>query len=102
MSQHNQHINPMGRDARHQTADGVAEYGLSGHVAAVQTVHHRHVGAQISAPAHTHGGEYRNVVAHGKSAPDHGQNQSDGRARRPQGRHGNRDGLRAGEPEQRL
>ena len=52
-----QHEEPMGRNARQQSADGVREDGLGNQRTVAHRVEHGSVGAEITAPAHAHGGE---------------------------------------------
>ena len=58
----------MCTDAGKQSADGVADNSLAGEVAALEACHHGNMVGQITAPAHSHGGENGNVL--GPSAAD--------------------------------
>ena len=68
----------------------------------LQTVHHGDVGAEITAPAHAHGGEYSDVVGGSGTGSDHAGNQTDGGAGGTQSGDGNSDTLSTGEAEERL
>lgn len=58
----NQNKKPVCGDTGAETADGVAENRLTDEFFAVEAVHHRSVGTQVSAPAHAHCGENCDVA----------------------------------------
>ena len=99
---HYQHEYPVGEDAGHDTAYGVAEDGFACELAGSEAVHHGDVGAQVSAPAHAHGGEDRDVSAGGLAVCQHAGDQGDGRSCGAQGRDGNGNAFVGSEAEEGL
>ena len=99
-NQHNKTEEPVGCDTGAETADGVAENGLTGELVALQAVHHGNMGAQVAAPAHTHGGKDCHVMGIGQTGSDQVFHDADGSAGSAQGGDGNSDAFRAGETEQ--
>ena len=78
--QHQQLISPVGEHACAQTANGVAHNGGAGELAALEAIHHGHMGAEVTAPAHAHGGEYGDVMGIGKAVGDQILDDGDGSA----------------------
>ena len=68
----------MGEDAGTDAADGVAKDGFAGELAGSEAVHHGYVGAQVSAPAHAHGGEDRHISSCGLAVCQHTRDKGDG------------------------
>ena len=75
----------MSRNSGAYAADGMAKDGFARKLPGSQAVHHGHVSAEITAPAHAHGGEYSYVRPAGLTCFDHFGDQSDGRSRGTQG-----------------
>ena len=74
---------------------------LSGHLAAAKTGHHGNVSAQITAPAHTHGGKYGHIVGGSHAGSYQIRYQTDGGSRSTEGGDGNGNIGRIVETEQR-
>ncbi len=93
-------ITPVGKHTGTQAADGVADDGGAGELTAFQIVHHGHMGAQIAAPAHTHGCKNSHIVGIGQSFVDKVLRDTDGGAGGTQRGDGHRNAFGAGETEQ--
>ena len=98
----NEYIQPVCRDSGAQSADGVGKNGLPGIVGAAQYIHHGNMGAEIPAPAHTHGGEHGQIPAVCLPGGHQSWNDTQCGACGAQCRHRHGDGCPAGKTKQGL
>ena len=78
-------VHPVGGNPRAKTPDGMAQDGMAGQIAEFQGIHHGHMGAEISAPAHAHSCKYGDIVALGQASFHQTRHQADGRSRGAKG-----------------